>query len=70
MAHVRFSIDIQETDYTSQGKDSLEFMFSANLGESQRRLKEIASGGETFPCDARDQTCSQLIGYDRYADLR
>jgi len=46
MAHVRFSIDIQETDYTSQGKDSLEFMFSANLGESQRRLKEIASGGE------------------------
>ena len=46
MEHVRFSIDIQETDYSSHGKDSLEFMFSANLGESQRRLREIASGGE------------------------
>ena len=46
MEHVRFSIDIREAEYTVHGRDSLEFLFSANLGEDLRRLKEIASGGE------------------------
>lgn len=46
MEHVVFIISVQEGEYTLHGKDSIEFMFSANLGEPVKILKEIASGGE------------------------
>ncbi len=46
MEDVRFSIRIEDTEYSPSGKDAIEFMFSANLGEAEKRLKEIASGGE------------------------
>ncbi len=46
MEHVVFLIQVEEADYTHHGKDTIEFMFSANLGEPVKILKEIASGGE------------------------
>lgn len=41
-----FKIQIQETDFTASGRDSVEFFFSANHGEQVKPLKEVASGGE------------------------
>lgn len=46
MPHVVFSIDIQPRTRTIHGADQVDFLFSANLGEPKRSLKEIASGGE------------------------
>lgn len=47
MANARFSINIKETkEYYSNGKDQLEFLFSANKGGSFGELKKVASGGE------------------------
>ncbi|WP_299052352.1 DNA repair protein RecN [uncultured Polaribacter sp.] len=47
MANARFSINIKETkEYHSNGKDQLEFLFSANKGGSFGELKKVASGGE------------------------
>ena len=46
MPHVGFSIAVQERSPTIHGADQIDFLFSANLGEPMRNLKEIASGGE------------------------
>jgi DNA repair protein RecN (Recombination protein N) len=35
-----------EASFTTRGMDEVEFYFSANLGESMRRLARVASGGE------------------------
>lgn len=41
-----FVIDIKEEPISSSGIDKIEFLFSANLGESPKPLTKIASGGE------------------------
>ena len=47
MQNARFSINIIPTDlFFSNGKDELEFLFSANKGGSFGELKKVASGGE------------------------
>jgi len=47
MENARFSIDIKPTsNYFSNGKDDLEFLFSANKGGNFGELKKVASGGE------------------------
>ncbi|MDX6746307.1 DNA repair protein RecN [Polaribacter sp. PL03] len=47
MENARFSIKIKPTkNYFSNGKDELEFLFSANKGGSFGELKKVASGGE------------------------
>lgn len=47
MKNARFSIKILPTKkHLSNGKDSLEFLFSANKGGSFGELKKVASGGE------------------------
>ncbi|WP_299667701.1 DNA repair protein RecN [uncultured Polaribacter sp.] len=47
MANARFSINIKPTNnYFLNGKDELEFLFSANKGGSFGELKKVASGGE------------------------
>lgn len=46
MPNARFSIDVAEGKPTSHGKDQVEFLISANPGEAQKALKDIASGGE------------------------
>ena len=47
MENARFSIKIKPTkNYLSNGKDELEFLFSANKGGNFGELKKVASGGE------------------------
>jgi DNA repair protein RecN (Recombination protein N) len=47
MENARFSIKIKQTaNYFYNGKDELEFLFSANKGGSFGELKKVASGGE------------------------
>ena len=47
MPNVRFKIDtIASETYHNNGKDSLQFLFSANKGTDFGLLKKVASGGE------------------------
>ena len=47
MPNVRFKIEIVASDsYHNNGKDTLEFLFSANKGTDFGLLKKVASGGE------------------------
>ena len=47
MPNVRFKIELNlGTTYFENGKDSLEFLFSANKGTDFGLLKKVASGGE------------------------
>lgn len=47
MPNVRFNIELKETDhYFANGKDELQFLFSANKGSDFGLLKKVASGGE------------------------
>lgn len=46
MPQVRFSVKTEKGRYTKNGCDNIEFMISANKGESEKPLAKIASGGE------------------------
>ncbi len=47
MSNVRFKINLTPTsNYFENGKDGLEFLFSANKGTDFGLLKKVASGGE------------------------
>ena len=47
MPHARFQIKNTLSDkYYTNGKDTLEFLFSANKGGQYGELKKVASGGE------------------------
>lgn len=47
MPNVRFDIQVKETaSYYENGKDELQFLFSANKGTDFGLLKKVASGGE------------------------
>lgn len=46
MPNVRFVVDIRPASYSSKGADALEFLISANAGETPKPLARIASGGE------------------------
>ena len=46
MDRARFSVSIRPAEPTESGADAVEFFFSANLGEDERPLAKIASGGE------------------------
>jgi DNA repair protein RecN (Recombination protein N) len=46
MDRARFSVAIRPAEPTDTGLDQVEFFFSANLGEDERPLAKIASGGE------------------------
>ena len=47
MAKARFRIVVTPAEkYTSRGADSLAMLFSANVGEEEKPLEKIASGGE------------------------
>ena len=46
MPYVQFSILFHEKEISRDGKDDLDFYFSANKGEIQKPLSEIISGGE------------------------
>ncbi|HLF52244.1 DNA repair protein RecN [Flavobacterium sp.] len=47
MPNVRFNMEINSTsNYLQNGKDELQFLFSANKGSDFGLLKKVASGGE------------------------
>lgn len=46
MPNVRFAVSRTETELSENGKDSIEFLISANAGEEPKPLAKIASGGE------------------------
>ncbi len=46
MSNVRFIVDIKKGKYTRVGCDEVEFLISANAGESVKPLSRVASGGE------------------------
>jgi len=46
MPKLRFSIDFQEKELSEDGADAVEFLMSANVGETLRPIQKIASGGE------------------------
>jgi DNA repair protein RecN (Recombination protein N) len=47
MPNVRFKLDIIPTkSYNTKGKDTIQFLFSANKGTDFGLLKKVASGGE------------------------
>ena len=46
MPNVKFAVDFQKGKYTKNGCDVVEFVISANAGESLKPLHKIASGGE------------------------
>ena len=46
MNNVRFIVDIKKGRYTRVGCDQVEFLISANAGESVKSLSRVASGGE------------------------
>lgn len=46
MKNVQFEISVEKNDMTRTGYDKIEFMFSANKGETLFPLSLVASGGE------------------------
>ena len=46
MPKLRFFIDFQEKELSEDGTDAVEFLMSANVGETLRPIQKIASGGE------------------------
>jgi len=47
MPNAKFKIELEQTNqFTSNGKDKLNFLFMANKGSSFNELKKAASGGE------------------------
>lgn len=47
MPNARFKIEVKETQtFSSNGKDEIQFLFSANKGSDFGLLKKVASGGE------------------------
>lgn len=47
MQNARFRIDLTSVDhFLSNGKEQIDFLFSANLGSDFKPIKKVASGGE------------------------
>ena len=46
MPNVRFVANIEDIGLTENGRDGVEFLISANVGEEPKPLAKIASGGE------------------------
>ena len=46
MGKIRFAVDFAEKPLDSDGMDTVRFLMSANVGEEQRPIHKIASGGE------------------------
>ena len=46
MPETKFSVGFEKCSFSETGTDSIEFLISANRGESEKPLAKIASGGE------------------------
>ena len=45
-AKINVHVDYKETEFFETGKDEVEFYITTNLGEDEKQLSKIASGGE------------------------
>ena len=45
-AKINIHVDYKEEDFFENGKDEVEFYITTNLGEDEKQLSKIASGGE------------------------
>lgn len=45
-AKINIHVNYNEEDYFENGKDEVEFYIRTNLGEDEKPLSKIASGGE------------------------
>ena len=45
-AKINIHVDYIENEFYSTGKDKIEIYISTNLGEDEKELSKIASGGE------------------------
>ncbi len=71
MKKVRFAVGTEESDtYTPNGRDKVEFLISANLGQELKPLSTIASGGElsrtmlAIKSVFGDKECVETVLYD------
>lgn len=71
MKKVRFAVGIEKTEaYTPNGRDKVEFLISANLGQELKPLSAIASGGElsrtmlAIKSVFGDKECVETVLYD------
>ncbi|MYB27377.1 MAG: DNA repair protein RecN [Candidatus Dadabacteria bacterium] len=46
LKNARFEVEFSEKDLSGDGKDSVQFLFSANPGQAPRPVNRVASGGE------------------------
>ncbi|MCY3625945.1 MAG: DNA repair protein RecN [Candidatus Dadabacteria bacterium] len=46
LKNARFEVEFSEKDLSGDGKDSVQFLFSANPGQPLRSVNRVASGGE------------------------
>lgn len=46
MPSIKFTTKFEQSNFSSNGRDKLEFLISTNLGEPPKPLSKIASGGE------------------------
>lgn len=46
LKNARFEVGFSEKDLSGDGKDSVQFLFSANPGQAPRPVNRVASGGE------------------------
>ena len=46
LKNARFEVKFSEKDLSGDGKDSVQFLFSANPGQAPRPVNRVASGGE------------------------
>ena len=45
-ANINIHVDYNEDEFFENGKDVVEFYITTNLGEDEKQLSKIASGGE------------------------
>ena len=62
-----FEVRVFETDWSSHGADSIEFLISANVGEEPRPLDKVASGGELSRVALALKTCTMRPGTKKAA---
>lgn len=46
LKNARFEVEFSEKDLSGDGRDSVQFLFSANPGQAPRPVNRVASGGE------------------------
>jgi DNA repair protein RecN (Recombination protein N) len=67
MERASFDVGFEESSWSKSGIDSIQFLVSANVGETPRPIEKIASGGELSRIALALKTC--VTGSDRRRTL-